>query len=130
MVCDVGFFRRTIRHLKEVIAFCHPRAKARFHMDFQAVPPPSNYGAPNVFQQPAQQPAAPAQGQQQSQITAALAKAKQLLSSGQMSPDQYTSLTQQLSTMGGNMGAGMPGAQPGAPMNISPPGAMAPVAGG
>lgn len=93
-------------------------------MDFQSVAPPSNYGAPNVFQQqPAQgqQPGAqPAQGQG-SQIAAALAKAKQLLSSGQMSSDQYSQLAQQLSTMGGNMGAGMPGgASPGAPMNILP----------
>lgn len=92
-------------------------------MDFQSVAPPSNYGAPNVFQQ---QPAQGGQGQnqqggQQDQIAAALAKAKQLLSSGQMSSDQYTQLTQQLSTMGGNMGAGMPGgAQPGAPLNLLP----------
>lgn len=98
-------------------------------MDFQAVGSPTNYGAPNVFQQPQA-----AQGQggqqgaqgQQSQIAAALAKAKQLLSSGQMSPDQYNQLTQQLSTMGGNMGAGMPGstsaAPPGQPLNILPGG--------
>jgi hypothetical protein len=94
-------------------------------MDYQAVGSPTNYGAPNVFQQ---QPQA-AQGQggqqgQQSQIAAALAKAKQLLSSGQMSPDQYSSLTQQLSTMAGNMGStmpGSPGAQPaGQPLNILP----------
>lgn len=90
-------------------------------MDFQAVAPPTNYGAPQVFGQQPQQ----AQGQQgaqqgqQQQIQAALAKAKQLLSSGQISSDQYTSLTQQLSTMGGNMGSGMPGAT-GAPMNITP----------
>lgn len=92
-------------------------------MDYQAVAPPTNYGAPNVFQpQPAQgqQQQQGAQGQQ-SQIAAALAKAKQLLSSGQISSDQYNSLTQQLSTSGGNMGAGMPGgAQPGAPLNIMP----------
>jgi hypothetical protein len=98
-------------------------------MDFQAVPPPSNYGAPNVFQQPAQgqqQPGQPAQGQQGqgSQIAAALAKAKQLLSSGQMSSDQYTQLATQLQGMGGNMGSTMPGsagaAPAGAPMNILP----------
>jgi hypothetical protein len=41
-----------------------------------------------------------------------------------MSSDQYTQLTQQLSTMGGNMGAGMPGAgtdpSAGAPLNLLP----------
>lgn len=103
-------------------------------MDYQAVASPTNYGAPSVSgilnppqqgQQGQQQPAQ----QQQNPVAAALAKAKQLLSSGQMSADQYSSLTQQLSTMGGNMGSTMPGspgaAQPGAPMNIAPP-----VAGG
>jgi hypothetical protein len=89
-------------------------------MDFQAVPPPQQYGAPNVFQAQGQgQPQQGAQGGQQDQIAAALQKAKQLLSSGQMSPDQYTSLTTQLQGMGGNMGAGMPGAT-GAPLNIMP----------
>lgn len=91
-------------------------------MDFQAVPPPQQYGAPNVFQaqgQGQQPQQGGQQGGQQDQVAAALQKAKQLLSSGQMSPDQYTSLTQQLSTMGGNMGAGMPGAT-GAPLNIMP----------
>lgn len=94
-------------------------------MDYQSVASPTNYGAPSVF---GQQPAAQGQQgqQQQDPVAAALAKAKQLLSSGQMSADQYTQLTQQLSTMGGNMGAGHTGAaQPGAPMNIAPP-----VAGG
>jgi hypothetical protein len=96
-------------------------------MDYQSVASPTNYGAPSVFGQQGQQPAQGQQqpGQQQQQqdpVVAALAKAKQLLSSGQMSADQYSSLTQQLSTMGGNMGSGMPGAvQPGAPMNITPP---------
>lgn len=90
-------------------------------MDYQAVASPTNYGAPSVSgilnpQQGQQQPAQ----QQQNPVAAALAKAKQLLSSGQMSADQYSSLTQQLSTMGGNMGSGMPGAT-GAPMNITPP---------
>lgn len=90
-------------------------------MDFQSVAPPTQYGAPNVFQSQGQGGQQPAQGGQQDQIAAALAKAKQLLSSGQMSSDQYTQLTQQLSTMGGNMGAGMPGgAQPGAPLNLLP----------
>jgi hypothetical protein len=95
-------------------------------MDFQqAVPSPTSYGAPNVFQQQGQQqPGQPAQGGQQDQIAAALAKAKQLLSSGQISADQYNGLTQQLSTMGGNMGAGMPGAgtdpSAGAPLNLLP----------
>lgn len=94
-------------------------------MDYQAVGAPTNYGAPLVFQGQGQQGA---QGQQQGQqqqnpVAAALAKAKQLLSSGQMSADQYSSLTSQLSTMGGNMGSGMPGApQAGAPMNIAPQG--------
>ncbi len=90
-------------------------------MDYQSVASPTNYGAPSVFGQQGQ----PAQGQQgqgqqqQDPVAAALAKAKQLLSSGQISSDQYTSLTQQLGTMGGNMGSGMPGAT-GAPMNILP----------
>lgn len=90
-------------------------------MDFQAVGSPQNYGAPNVFAQQGQQGGQPQQGGQQDQVAAALAKAKQLLSSGQISSDQYTSLTQQLSTMGGNMGAGMPGAAPaGQPLNLLP----------
>lgn len=96
-------------------------------MDYQSVASPTNYGAPSVSgilnpQQQGQQQ--PAQGQQ-NPVAAALAKAKQLLSSGQMNADQYSQLTQQLSTMGGNMGSTMPGspgaAQPGAPMNITPP---------
>ena len=105
-------------------------------MDFQAVPPPSQYGAPNVFQQqkPAQgqaQGQQPGQPQQQNPISALLAKAKQLLSSGQISPDQYNQVAQQaqqsgnasLQYSGGNMGSGMPGAVSGgtgAPMNILP----------
>ena len=93
-------------------------------MDFQnAVPAPTQYGAPNVFgqgqQQPGQQGAPGQQPDQGQQIAAALAKAKQLLSSGQMSADQYTQLTQQLQGMGGNMGQGMPGAT-GQPLNILP----------
>jgi hypothetical protein len=93
-------------------------------MDYQSVASPTNYGAPSVSgilnpqqgQQGQQQPAQ----QQQNPVAAALAKAKQLLSSGQMSADQYSSLTTQLQGMGGNMGSGMPGAT-GAPMNITPP---------
>jgi hypothetical protein len=83
-------------------------------MDYQAVASPTNYGAPQVFGQ--------GQGGQQSQVAAALQKAKQLLSSGQISADQYSQFAQQaqeLATSGGNMGAGMPGAT-GAPMNILP----------
>lgn len=92
-------------------------------MDFQAVGSPTNYGAPNVFQQQGGgQQGVQGQGQSQ-QIQAALAKAKSLLSSGQISPDQYNSLTNELSTMGGNMGAGMPGSAStlpaGAPLDIS-----------
>lgn len=76
-------------------------------MDFQSVPSPTNYGAPNVFQQQGQQPqqGQPQQGGQQDQVAAALAKAKQLLSSGQMSPDQYSQLTAQL-TGGGPANVG------------------------
>lgn len=104
-------------------------------MDFQAVPPPSQYGAPNVFQQQGQakqggqqQPAQP----QQPNLSTLLAKAKSLLSSGQISPDQYNQIANQaqqagnasLPFSGGNMGAGMPGAASaapaGAPMNILP----------
>lgn len=88
-------------------------------MDYQAVGAPTNYGAPLVFQG--------GQGQQQQNpVAAALAKAKQLLSSGQISSAQYSQLAGQLgnqggelATMAGNMGAGMPGAT-GAPMNILP----------
>jgi hypothetical protein len=107
-------------------------------MDYQAVASPTNYGAPSVSgilnpqqqgQQGQQQGQQQGAQQQQNPVAAALAKAKQLLSSGQMSADQYTSLTSQLSGMAGNMGSTMPGspgaAQPGAPMNITPP-----VAGG
>lgn len=91
-------------------------------MDFQSVAPPTNYGAPQVFgQQGQQQPAQGQQSGQQNQVAAALAKAKQLLSSGQISSDQYNSLSQQLATSAGNMGSGMPGAT-GAPMNITPQG--------
>jgi hypothetical protein len=92
-------------------------------MDYQSVASPTNYGAPSVFGQQGQQPAQGQQQpgqQQQDPVAAALAKAKQLLSSGQISSDQYSSLTSQLATMGGNMGSGMPGAT-GAPMNITPP---------
>jgi len=94
-------------------------------MDFQAVPPPSQYGAPNVFQQApqGQQGANQPSGQQgQNPIAALLAKAKALLSSGQISPDQYSqvaSQAQELATSGGNMGSGMGAGQP---MNISPGG--------
>ena len=99
-------------------------------MDYQAVGSPTNYGAPNVFQQPQ---AAQGQGQgaqsQQPNISTLLAKAKSLLSSGQISPDQYSQIAQQaqqLQYSGGNMGStmpGSPGAQPpGAPLDITPGG--------
>lgn len=102
-------------------------------MDYQAVGAPTNYGAPLVFQGQGQQGA---QGQQQGQqqqnpVSALLAKAKQLLSSGQISADQYSQVAAQaqqagnsaLPYSGGNMGSGMPGApQAGAPMNIAPQG--------
>lgn len=89
-------------------------------MDYTAVSSPSNYGAPQVFGQQGQQP----QGQQQNmgqQVGAMLQKAKQLLSSGQISADQYNQLAQQfatspqteLATSAGNMGQA-------APMNILP----------
>lgn len=87
-------------------------------MDFQqAVPSPTQYGAPQVFGQQG--------GGQQDQISAMLAKAKQLLSSGQISADQYSQLASQfgsspateLATSAGNMGSSM-GA--GAPLNILP----------
>jgi hypothetical protein len=96
-------------------------------MDFQqAVPSPTSYGAPNVFQQQGQQGGGqPAQGGQQNmgqQVGAMLQKAKQLLSSGQISADQYNQIAMQYS--GGNMGAGMPGAgtdpSAGAPLNLLP----------
>jgi hypothetical protein len=92
--------------------------------DYTAVPSPTNYGAPNVFQQ--QQPAQGAQGQQQQQnpASALLAKAKQLMSQGQISSDQYNQLMQkygsqsaELGGMGGNMGSTNPA---GAPLNILP----------
>lgn len=94
--------------------------------DYTAVPSPTNYGAPNVFQQ--QQPAQQApQGQQQPQQNpgaALLAKAKQLMSQGLVSPDQYNQLMQkyggqsaELGGMGGNMGSTNPA---GAPLNILP----------
>jgi hypothetical protein len=98
-------------------------------MDFQAVPPPQQYGAPQVFggQQPTQgMPGAAAAGSQSTQggqIAAALQKAKQLLGSGQISSDQYSQLATQLQGMGGNMGAGMPqpaGQAAGSPLNIMP----------
>lgn len=98
--------------------------------DYQAVPSPTNYGAPNVFQQApqAQQQANPQQQQQQNPLAAVLQKAKDLMSRGLMSPDQYNNLAQkyggqsaELATMGGNMGSTMPGAPgPGAPTNILP----------
>lgn len=91
-------------------------------MDFQAVPPPQQYGAPNVFQ-PAQGQGGAQQGQQPDmggQIAGALQKAKQLLSSGQISADQYSQLATQLQGMGGNMGTGMPQPAAGAPLNIMP----------
>lgn len=95
-------------------------------MDFQAVPPPSQYGAPNVFQQ---QPAQAAQGQgnqgQQSSIATLLARAKQLLSSGQISPDQYSQVAQQASTMSGTAGYGVASSPPpNAPLNILPGGSQ------
>lgn len=103
-------------------------------MDYQSVASPTNYGAPSVFGQ-----AQPAQGQMQNgqqpqmgpQTSALLAKAKQLLSSGQISADQYSQVAAQaqqagnsaLPYSGGNMGGSMPGApQAGAPMNILPTG--------
>lgn len=98
-------------------------------MDYQAVPPPTNYGAPNVFQQQGQQGGAQGQQPQQNPVSAMLQKAKQLLSSGQISADQYNQVAQQaqaagngaLPYSGGNMGSGMPGApQAGAPLNIMP----------
>jgi len=92
-------------------------------MDFQAVPPPSQYGAPNVFQQqasPAAQGQQGAQGQQ-ANIATLLAKAKQLLSSGQISPDQYNQVAQQVSTMSGSAGYGVASSPPpNAPLNILP----------
>lgn len=103
-------------------------------MDYQSVAPPSNYGAPQVFGQqgqPAQGQQQQPQGGQQNPVSALLAKAKQLLSSGQISADQYSQVAAQaqqagnasLPYSGGNMGSGMPGAaQPGAPMNIAPQG--------
>lgn len=107
-------------------------------MDYQSVASPTNYGAPSVFGQGQQ----PAQGQQQNgqqgqqpqmgpQTSALLAKAKQLLSSGQISADQYSQVAAQaqqagnsaLPYSGGNMGGSMPGApQAGAPVNILPTG--------
>jgi hypothetical protein len=92
-------------------------------MDYSAVPPPTNYGAPNVFAQGQGNKAPGADtGQQIGQM---LQKAKSLLSSGQISADQYNQLAQQygtslgteLATSAGNMGQGMP---QGAPMNILP----------
>jgi hypothetical protein len=94
-------------------------------MDYQAVGAPSNYGAPLVFQSGQQGQQQGQAQQQQNPVAAALAKAKQLLSSGQISAAQYSQLTSQISpqtelaTSAGNMGAGMPGAT-GAPMNILP----------
>lgn len=61
-------------------------------MDFQAVQSPTNYGAPNVFQQQ------PQQGQPN--LSAMLQKAKQLLSSGQISPDQYSQIATQVGGAG------------------------------
>lgn len=97
-------------------------------MDFQAVGSPTNYGAPNVFQQPAQgQQGQSTQQSGQPNISGLLAKAKSLLSSGQISPDQYSQIAQQaqqLQYSAGNMGStmpGSPGAQtPGQPLNILP----------
>ncbi|HMF68663.1 MAG TPA: hypothetical protein VK602_13775 [Phyllobacterium sp.] len=96
-------------------------------MDYQSVASPTNYGAPSVSGILNPQPAQGQQGQQQpaqqDPALAALAKAKQLLSSGQITSDQYSALSKQLT------GAqGMPGAT-GAPMNLAPPGAMAPAGG-
>lgn len=103
-------------------------------MDYTAVPAPTNYGAPNVFQQQGQQGQNGQQGQQQQNpLSAALQKAKQLLSQGTISADQYNQLASQaqsagagsLPYSGGNMGAGMPqaaGQAAGAPMNILPTG--------
>lgn len=102
-------------------------------MDFQnAVAPPTNYGAPNVFAAQPNQQAQPGQQNGQpggSQISALLAKAKQMMSSGLISSDQYNQIAQQaaasgnsaLPYSGGNMGASMPGgAQPSSPLNIMP----------
>jgi len=85
-------------------------------MDFQSVAPPQQYGAPQVFGQQGQQA-----GGQQDQLAAALQKAKQLLSSGQISADQYNQIASkfqpqtELATSAGNMGA-----TTGQPMNILP----------
>lgn len=92
--------------------------------DYQVVGSPTNYGAPNVFQQGQQQQGQ--QGQQQSQLSQALQKAKQMLSQGLISPDQYNQLSSkfgaspatELATSAGNMGSTMPGTNAGAPLNI------------
>lgn len=102
-------------------------------MDFQSVQSPTNYGAPNVFQQGQGQGGQQQQGQQgqpgqqpqQGQLAAVLQKAKQMLSQGLISADQYNGIASkmapdvELSTSAGNMGSSM-GA--GAPMNILPGG--------
>ena len=90
-------------------------------MDFQAVGAPTNYGAPQVFGQQGGQQQDPGQ-----QVAGVLQKAKQLLSQGLISADQYNQITSQygqspgteLATSAGNMGQGMPGG--GQPLNILP----------
>lgn len=98
--------------------------------DYEVVASPTNYGAPNVFQngqQPQQQGQPAQQGQPQQQVNPAsmvLQKAKDLMSRGLMSSDQYNQLaakygtqTAELGGMGGNMGATSPA---GSPLNILP----------
>ena len=90
-------------------------------MDFQAVGSPTNYGAPNVFQQG--QGGQQQGGDQTQQLAAVLQKAKQMLSQGLISADQYNQMAAkfspnvELATSAGNMGSGMP---QGAPLNILP----------
>jgi hypothetical protein len=97
--------------------------------DYEVVGSPTNYGAPNVFSQGQGQQGQQGQGQN-SQIAQALQRAKQMLSQGLISADQYNQLSAkfapspsaELATSAGNMGATMPGSAgaPGMPMNIVP----------
>jgi len=96
--------------------------------DYEVVASPSNYGAPNVFQNNQQQ-AQQGQQQQANPASALLMKAKDLLSRGMISSEQYNRLAQQyggaaVSTDNPSQvfpgGTGDPYRNPGAPLNILP----------